>query len=83
MQQIVIEGTWEEIERRKAELIGRQLRVMILPEAPARKKNGTAKSAQAQPRRVSAMGKYPELTSTEEFMREKQEEIAREDRSLR
>jgi hypothetical protein len=34
----VIEGTWEDIERRKAELIGRQLRVIIKPEAPARQK---------------------------------------------
>ena len=31
----VIEGTWEEIERHKAELIGRHLRVAITPERPA------------------------------------------------
>ena len=79
----VIEGTWEEIERHKAELVGRQLRVTIKPEtslahrsaAPAKKP-----TTSAQPGSVSAMGKYSGILSSEDFLREKQEEIDLEDR---
>ena len=34
MSQFVIEGTWEEIERHKPELIGRQLRLTVKHEKP-------------------------------------------------
>lgn len=80
----MIEGTWEEIERHKAELIGRHLRVTVKPErSPLRKPSKLAQKAQAvaPPRRVSAMGKYAGILSTEDFMRQKQEEIELEDRT--
>ena len=79
----VIEGTWEEIERRKAELMGHQLRVTILPEQPPRHLRGApadSETPSAKPHRVSAMGKYAGILSSEEFMRQKQEEIDLEDR---
>ncbi len=71
----VIEGTWEEIERHKAEFIGRQLRITIKPERPA---------AYATPptKRPSALGKYAFVAGgSEEFAKEKQVEIEREDRT--
>lgn len=72
----VIEGTWEEIERHKTELIGRYLRVTIMPEkAPVSNSKSTT--------RPSALGKYAFVTGgSEEFANEKQEEINREDKNL-
>ena len=71
----VIEGTWEEIERRKAELIGRHLLVRIESDRPILHRTRTAK-------RQSALGKYAFVAGgSEEFAKEKQAEIEREDRS--
>ena len=70
----VIEGTWEEIERRKAELVGRHLRVTILPLKPMPNTVPVAK-------RPSALGKYAFVAGgSEEFAKEKQAEIEREDK---
>ncbi len=79
----VIEGTWEEIERRKSELIGRQLRVTIKPERPAVRKSGkpASSSTTAQAKELSGFGAFKDaLPSSEEYMREKRAEIEREER---
>ncbi|HZO89833.1 MAG TPA: hypothetical protein VFB38_16005 [Chthonomonadaceae bacterium] len=86
IQTQVFEGTWEEIKLHEQELIGKRLRVIVEPEErkmPARK--GTqAQGSERQPKnreRPSILGKYAFVPGgSEEFMREKQEEIAREDR---
>jgi len=76
----VIEGTWEEIERRKAELIGRHLRVTINPELPAIHKQSAQpeKSAAAtQPKVLTGFGAFKgKVGSSEEFAREKRAEMA-------
>ena len=67
----VIEGTWEEIERHKTELLGHQLRVTIKPQA-------ATLHARKQQRRPSALGKYAFVAGgSEEFAQEKQAEIER------
>ncbi len=80
----VIEGTWEEIERRKAELIGCYLRVTIQPEKWSLENSSSQKFAPTQPdtaRRTSALGKYAFVSGgSEEFAEEKRTEIEREDR---
>ena len=74
MSHPVIEGTWEEIERHKADLIGRQLRVIIKPQP-------TATSTAGPVNRPSAFGKYAFVAGgSEEFAEAKQAEIDREDR---
>lgn len=71
----VIEGTWEEIERHKAELIGRRLRVTIQPEKPSARPPDQAQ-------RPSALGKYAFVAGgSEAFANDKQAEIEREDRT--
>lgn len=83
MSLYVIEGTWEEIERHKAELVDRQLRLTVMPEKPvARKPSAPAKLA-AKPKELVGFGAFRDaLSSTEQYMREKREETLREDRSL-
>ena len=79
----VIEGTWEEIKRHESELAGRLLRVTIIPEkAITGESSAPPQEAPsiAPTRRVSAMGKYAGILSSEDFMRRKQEEIDLEDR---
>lgn len=78
----VIEGTWEEIKRHEAEFVGQRLRVTISPIEKASVQT-ESKPLQKSARRVSARGKYAGiLSSSENFMRRKQEDIAREDRSI-
>jgi hypothetical protein len=83
----IIEGTWEEIERHKAELIGRRLRVTIQPErvmenTPAQSSTAPALSRIAPTRPFSALGKYAFVAGgSKEFAQEKQAEIEREDRT--
>jgi len=80
----VIEGTWEEIKRHEAELVGQRFRLIPLfeteilrkPPAPTNKPATAAKPSH----RVSAMGKYAGVLSTEDFIRRKQEEIDLEER---
>ena len=79
MQPHIIEEIWEDIERRKAELIGRRLRVTIKPEKAA----GNRRSVKAvQETLPSALGKYAFVSGgSEEFALENQAEIEREDRT--
>lgn len=73
----VFEGTWEEIERHKAELKGYWLRVTVQPEKPQQARTDAKK-------RPSALGKYAFVAGgSEEFAREKQVEIEREDRTIK
>ena len=74
----VIEGTWEEIEHRKAELIGRRLRITIKPEKAAGNRRSVKTSQETCP---SALGKYAFVSGgSEEFALENQSESEREDR---
>ncbi len=74
MSLYVIEGTWEEIERRKTELMGRHLRVTIQPEK-------AEAHAPTPAKRPSALGKYAFVAGgSEAFAKEKQAEIEREER---
>ena len=78
----VIEGTWEEVKRHEAELIGRQVRVTIKPEKPAIQKQKAPATTPGQPKVLRARGMLAGILSTEEYFREKREDTAREDRSL-
>ena len=54
----VIEGTWEEIKRYEAELIGHNLRVTIKPEKSARRRPSSppeAASSEVTKKRLDAM----------------------------
>jgi hypothetical protein len=78
----VIEGTWEEVKRHEAELIGRQVRLIIKPYKPTTHKPKAQKTAQTEPKILRARGMLAGILSTEEYFREKREDTAREDRSL-
>jgi len=84
MPQQVIEGTWEEIKSREAELIGRHLRVIVKPEKAAGRKASPKKAepAAAQTKEFRAYGLLKGIINTEDYLREKREDTAREDRSL-
>ncbi len=72
----VIEGTWEEIERHKAVLVGRRLRVTIKPES-----SSTTPVSLVSKKLPSALGKYAFVSGgSEEFAKNKQAEIEIEDR---
>jgi len=74
MSQYVIEGTWEEIERRKAELIGFQLRVIVKPRVTIPR---AAKPVKVE----TVLGKYAFVPGgADEFAKQKQIEIEREDK---
>jgi hypothetical protein len=75
MSLYVIEGTWEEIERRKAELIGRQLRVTIKLEKPMpRKPSEPAKTT--EPKKLVGFGAFKGMTGgSEAFAAEKRAAI--------
>ncbi len=79
MSLYVIEGTWEEIERRKAELIGRHLRVTITPERPALHKQSAQPkklAAATQPKVLTGFGAFKgKIGSSEEFARKKKADI--------
>jgi len=81
----IIEGTWEEIERRKSELIGRQLRVTIKPDnlKPRKSRPSTQQTPviAAQAKELRGFGAFKDtLPSSEEYMREKRAEIELEER---
>jgi hypothetical protein len=82
----VIEGTWEEIERHKAELKGRHLRVTISPERPTRHKRSAQRKTSAaatRPKVLTGFGAFKgKIGSSEEFAREKRTEIEREERNF-
>lgn len=75
MVQQILEGTWEEVSQRSEELSGRRVRVTILDDVTMQSSNEG---------KERAFGKYAHVSGTsEDFMREKQEEIDREDRRSR
>ena len=84
MSRRVIEGTGEEIERHKAELKGRHLRVTISPGRPTRHKRSVPCKTSAtatQPKVLTGFGAFKgKIGSSEEFAREKRAEIEREKR---
>ena len=85
MSRHVIEGTWEDIERHKAELIGQWLRVTVKPQRPTttRPSAPTQKSPDTvQPKELRGRGMFAGLLSTEDYFRDKREDTIREDRSL-
>ena len=83
MSQHVIEGTWEEIKRHEAELIGRHLRVTILPEPDARSARPDKLAVSKHPKVLTGFGAFKgKIGSSEEFAREKRAEIEREERNL-
>ncbi len=77
-----IVGTWEEIERRKAELIGRQLRVTVLPDKPEIRKQEAQPADVAPAKKLRGRGMLKGLFRSEDYFREKREDTAREDRDL-
>ena len=79
----VLEGTWEEIKQHERELSGQNVRVIVKSEAPASHTIRSNSLIQEAPRRISAMGKYAGVLSSEEFLLHKKEDIALEDRSIR
>lgn len=86
----IYEGTLEEIaeQLRSAKLTGR-FRAFLTPEPTRRVSIGEGKAGQeatqeAGQKRPSILGKYAgRIPSSDEFIREKQQEITREDRLLR
>ena len=82
----VIEGTWEEIKRHEAELIGQYLRVMIkAPKATTPKPSASAKAPTAADPKAKVLrgrGMFAGRLSTEEYFRDKREDTIREDQSL-
>ncbi len=72
-----IEGTWEEIEHRKAELVGRHLRVTILPDG---RESVPRPQLAPRPRQLAGFGAFKgKIGNSEEFAREKKAEIEREE----
>ena len=78
----VIEGTWEEVKRHDSELIGRLVRLTVKVEKPALHMPATPARATAAPKELRGYGMFAGQFSTEEFLREKHEDILREDRVL-
>lgn len=76
----VLEGTWEELKLHDAELSGKRFRLVPLPSEPEK----TAQEAEVNvPRQLTGLGKFAGiLPSSEVFMRQKQEELALEERKL-
>ena len=86
----VLEGTWEEIKLHEAELAGRRFRLVPVPPvtdiAPPKASDseqvdlGTTRIIR---RELIGMGKFAGIIpSSDEFIRQKQEEIELEDRIL-
>ena len=76
----IIEGTWEQIKAREQEFIGRELRVTIKPLPVISRKR--AKAAMVMTEGQSLLGKYAFVSGgSEAFMKQKQAEIDREDRT--
>jgi len=85
-----LEGTWEEIKLHDSELSGKRFRLVpILPEpakpiaAHRKGGQGSQRENRNSPRQLTGMGKFAGIIpSSEEFMRQKQEEIELEERNL-
>jgi len=73
----VLEGTWEELKLHDKELSGKRFRLVPLTSEP------TQEPGTQGPRQLTGMGKFAGiLPSSEEFMRQKQEEIELEERKF-
>jgi hypothetical protein len=87
----VLEGTWEELKLHEEELSGKRFRLIPLPPeveptpSKARKprENKSQRHSPQAPRRVTGMGKFAGILSSEEFLRQKQEDIELEERKFR
>lgn len=84
----ILEGTWEEIKLHEQELTGRRLRVIIGPEV-AKRQEATTESKQSeiqaknQTKKLLGYGMFAHVPGgSEAFAREKQGEVAREDRKF-
>jgi hypothetical protein len=76
----VIEGTWEEIERHKAEFAGHMLRLTIKPQRATRLKP-SASSAPTQPKKLVGYGAFKGMFGgAEAIIAEKQAQIELEER---
>ena len=77
----VIEGTWEEIKLREADLVGRHLRVIATDEPPAARTPWAADAASGKPKVLRAQGAFKgKFGGTEETFANKRAEIELEDR---
>lgn len=80
----VLEGTWEEIKLHDAELIGRQVKVIIkaveISGAEAIQMNGHNRKIAKQ---LRGRGMLAGVLNTKEFLRNKHEGTIQEDKSLR
>jgi len=80
---LVLEGTWEELKLHDRELSGKRFRLIAIPREPSSDKDAPRRSGQKPRRQLTGMGKFAGIIPcTEEFMRQKQEEIEVEDRNL-
>jgi len=79
----VLEGTWEEIKLHDRELSGRRFRLVAMPQEQPKhdfqqrsRGQSSKRESQASPRQLTEMGKFAGIIpSSEEFMRQKQDEI--------
>lgn len=88
----ILEGTWEELKRHEKELAGKRFRLVPLPPQPEEtsakarptRRNSAQKPGSPAKRKLSGMGKFAGILPTsEEFMRQKQEDIELEERKFR
>ncbi len=88
----ILEGIWEELKLHEEELSGKRFRLVPLPPIPEKtpstedrpKKKAAQEQSNKAPRQLTGMGKFAGiLPSSEEFMRQKQEEIELEERKFR
>ena len=90
MTQQVLEGTWEELKQHDQELAGKRIRLVPVPPEPERaasnaRKPGHSSSGETpiEPRQLTGMGKFAGIIPcSEEFMRQKQEEIELEEKKF-
>ena len=88
---LVLEGTWEELKSHDEELAGKRFRlILVLPEiddvaskVSKSKRRAARKPGDHTPRQLTGMGKFAGIIpSSQEFMRQKQEEIELEERKF-
>ena len=83
MSTYVIEGTWEEIEHHKSELIGRHLSVTVAPDPPTGHKASSPRTNNSQERVLRARGAYKGMFGgTEAIIAEKKAQIELEEQNL-
>ncbi len=87
MAQQILEGTWKEVSERAHDLPEEQpvrLTILTIEETLPARPNEAMLEGQGHVRKGRAYGKYAHIPGTsEDFAREKQEEIDREDRRSR